>query len=78
MRPTKPIPVHAARSIAEEYAYDQVIIIARRTGEGGAEHCTTYGRSEEHCNVAARIGDYLKYKVMQWAKVPALNEKAEG
>lgn len=69
----KPIPVHAARSIAEQYGYDQVIIIARKVGEGEdehGEHCTTYGRDKVHCYVAARCGDFLKYKVMGWHKEP--------
>ncbi len=30
------------------------------------EHCTTYGVNDAHCSVAARIGDFLKYKVMGW------------
>lgn len=68
MRPAKPIPVHAARAIGEEYAYDQVVIIARRTGENGVEHCITWGREKAHCDVAARIGDFLKHKVMGWAR----------
>ncbi len=65
-RSMKPIPVVRARDIAEQYGYDQVIIIARRVGENGGEHCTTYGRDKTHCKVAAKCGDFLKYKVMQW------------
>ena len=68
MRPAKPIPVHVARSIAEEYAYDQVIIFARKVGEDGMEHLTTYGRDEVHRGVAARVGDFLKQKIMGWAE----------
>jgi len=64
----QPIPVHAARSIAEQYGWDQVVIVARKTGEEGGEHCTTYGRDKDHCAVAARIGDFLKHKVMGWAR----------
>lgn len=65
-----PIPISAARRIAEGYGYDQVIIIARRVGEGPGtgEHCTTYGRNEEHCSIAARCGDFLKHKVMGWVR----------
>ncbi len=51
----KPIPVAADRQIAEKYDYDQVIVIARKVGEG--EHCTTYGVNVERCNVAARCGE---------------------
>jgi hypothetical protein len=74
----KPIPIHAARHIAEYYGYDQVVIIARKVDQPdkpGGEHCTTYGRDEAHCAVAARCGDFLKYKVMGWVKE---NEKSEG
>ena len=65
----KPIPISAAKRIADAYGYDQVIIIARKVGESPdphGEHCTTYGRNAEHCEAAARIGDFLKYKVMGW------------
>lgn len=67
----KPIPVSAGKEIAEKYGYDQVIIIARKVGESPAphgEHCTTYGVSKEHCDVAARCGDFLKFNVMGWHK----------
>ena len=62
----KRIPIKAGKLIAEEYDYDQVVIIARKVGEG--EHVTTYGVDMQNCNVAARIGDFLKYKVMGWVK----------
>lgn len=62
----KPIPISAGREIAERYGYDQVIVIARKVGDGGGEHCTTYGVNKEHCDVAARCGDFLKFKVMGW------------
>lgn len=64
----KPIPISAAQRIAEAYGYDQVIVIARKVGEGGGEHCTTYGVDKANCSVAARCGDFLKYKVMGWHK----------
>lgn len=67
-RPVKRIPIKAAQAIAETYGYDQVIIIARKVGEGGGEHCTTYGVTKEHCAAAARIGDFLKFRVMGWLK----------
>jgi len=62
----KRIPIKAAREIAKLYDYDQVVIVARKVGEG--EHVTTYGRNKIHCGIAARIGDFLKYKIMGWAK----------
>lgn len=64
----KRIPINAGKRIAEEYGYDQVVIVARKVGEGGGEHCTTYGVSAAHCAVAARIGDFFKYELMKWPK----------
>lgn len=69
----KPIPISAAEDVAKKYGYDQVVIIARRVGEEPdpcGEHVTTYGIDREHCNVAARIGNALKYKIMGWEPVP--------
>ena len=62
----KRIPISAAERIAREYGYDQVVIIARKVGEGGGEHMTTYGRTQEHCAVAARVGRFLQEKIMGW------------
>lgn len=70
----KPIPISAAELIAKKYGYDQVIIIARRVGddpEPHGEHVTTYGVTKAHCDVAARIGDFLKFKVMGWVREDA-------
>jgi hypothetical protein len=67
----KPIPTSAAERIAKEFGYDQVVIIARKVGDAPdphGEHCTTYGIDKAHCAVAARIGDFLKFKVMGWVK----------
>lgn len=64
----KPIPISAAKKIAEQYGYDQVVVIARKVGDKGGEHCTTYGADKANCEVAARIGEFLKYKVMGWIK----------
>lgn len=69
----KPIPISAARLVAAKYGYDQVIIIARKTGSGDephGAHCTTYGVDKANCAVAARIGDFLKYEIMQWERKP--------
>lgn len=63
---SKPIPIDSAKDIAHTFGYDQVIVIGRHVGETGCEHITTYGKSEEHCRAAAKIGDFLKYKVMGW------------
>ena len=69
----KAIPISAAKKIAEQYGYDQIIVIARKVGEG--EHCTTYGVDKANCDVAARIGDFLKFKVMGWAQLLPEKEK---
>ena len=68
-RPMSPIPVSAAREVADEYGYDQVVIVARRVGTGRAphgEHCTTYGIDKANCDVAARMGNFFKHKLMGW------------
>lgn len=62
------IPIAVAHDIADKYDYDQVIIVARKVGEDGNEHVTTYGKNTEHCDVAARCGDYLKHEIMGWHK----------
>lgn len=59
----KRIPISAAKHIADEYDYDQVVIYARNINDG--EHMTTYGRTKQHCSIAARMGDVLK-KFMGW------------
>jgi len=64
----KSIPVKRAKELAQIYDYDQVMIIARKTGKAGGEHVTTYGVNKAHCNIAAKCGDFLKYKVMGWHK----------
>lgn len=61
----KPIPISAAEQVAKKYGYEQVVIYARKTGEDGGEHMTTYGINKEHCSVAAKMGDVLK-KFMGW------------
>lgn len=49
---TVPIPIYAAGRIAEEYGYDEVVVVARKVGV--REHVTTYGVDKAHCAVAAR------------------------
>ena len=74
-RPMLEIPVSAAKDIADRYGYDQIVIIARRVGDEPdphGEHVTTYGRDKAHCGVAARVGNYIKHKIMGWPEyVPA-------
>jgi len=65
----KPIPITAAKHIAKEYGYDQVIVYARKVGDAPdphGEHMTTYGVDRANCDAAAKIGDFLKYKIMRW------------
>lgn len=76
----KPIPISAARRIAEEYGYDQIMIYARKVdrpaGVGetakqaikGSEHMTTYGVTKVHCAAMAQIAEFLKTKIMGWVK----------
>lgn len=63
------IPISAAKTIADQFGYDQVVIVARRVGDEPdphGEHVTTYGRDKAHCGVAARIGNFFKHKLMGW------------
>lgn len=74
-RPMKPIPIVRARDVAKQYGYDQVIIVARRVGDDVGEHVTTYGRDKPNCDVAARIGNFLKFRIMGWKENPASRPK---
>lgn len=68
MSDMKEIPISAAKDIAERYGYDQVVIYARRCHDSTlphGEHMTTYGRTKEHCDVAARMGTTLQ-RFMGW------------
>lgn len=66
IRGTKPIPISAAKAIANKYGYEQVMIFARKTGQDGMEHMTTYGVNPIHCKVMARIAEFLQTKIMGW------------
>lgn len=71
MKDRKPIPISAAEHIAKEFGYHQVVIIARRhSDDQSAEHVTTYGVDKANCDVAGRMGDHIKYKIMQWEQKP--------
>lgn len=65
---TPKIPISAAEQIAKLYGFDQVIIIARKTGDGPdhGEAVTTYGIDKLHCEIAGNVGEFLKNKVMGW------------
>lgn len=65
------IPIAAAEEIAKRYYWHQIIIIGRFLGAPGVtgeEHVTTYGLDKANCDVSARIGNFLKYKVMNWER----------
>lgn len=62
----KPIPVSAAKQIGEAHGFDQVVIYARKVGDEGGEHMTTWGSTPEHCGVVGRIGNALKQHIMGW------------
>lgn len=62
----QPIPISAAKRIADDFWYDQVVILARRVGEEGGEHITTYGITKTHCDVAALMGRKLK-EIADWS-----------
>lgn len=64
------IPIAAAKRIAQEYGIDQVVILGRipesAPGIGdGSEYVTTYGRTIQHCTIAAMMGNKLK-RVLGW------------
>lgn len=67
----KPIPVSAAKRIAADFGYNQVVVFGRRVGqvpEPHGEHLTTYGANPEHCAIAARMGEVLsKFGQERWA-----------
>lgn len=65
-----PIPISAAKEISVNFGYDQVIIVARKTGDSGGEHVTTYGKNQDHCKISARVGEFLKNEVMKWHGLP--------
>lgn len=73
MRPTqRPIPISAGKRIADEFGYDQVVIVGRRVG--GFEHVTTYGIDKMNCSVAARMGYFFKHKLMGWPEQSAAKD----
>lgn len=59
------IPVMAAERIGRAYAYDQVIIYARRVGEPGLEWVTTWGKDLVNCDAAGRIGEAIGRQVVK-------------
>lgn len=64
----KEIPISAGEHIAKTYDYDQIVIIGRKVSSG--EHVTTYGINPENCEVAGKIGNFIKYQIMKWENDP--------
>ena len=65
MSQPKKIPIAAAKRIAEEYGYEQVIIYGRRHSDQSMESMATYGIDKANCEVAARMGETLR-RFMGW------------
>ena len=59
----KSIPMKKASEIAKEFGAARVIIIAEATD--GSAHCTTYGRTSDHCVQAAHKGNLFK-RLLGW------------
>ncbi len=55
----KPIPISAAKAIAETYHKQQVIVVTWDAAHGKT-HVTTYGDTAEACRQAALGGDKVK------------------
>ena len=72
---TVDIPIEAGKRIAKSYGYDQVVIVARKVG--GREYVTTYGVDKAHCDVAARMGNFFKHKLMGWPEPQAARDGRE-
>ena len=64
----KKIPITKAKEIANQYGYDQVIILGRKVGDNGIEWVTTYGVTKQHCDAAADIGQVLRDMVLPTIK----------
>jgi len=60
------IPIQSAKELSKKYGYDQIVVIGRKVGSH--EHVTTYGKDKKNCEIAARIGEFIKYKIMKWEK----------
>lgn len=69
MKKPKSIPIAAARRIAEQYGYEQVLIYANAPSyvdpeeRMGLEHMTTYGVTKLHCKKVALFAKWLQEKL---------------
>jgi hypothetical protein len=55
----KNIPIAAAKRIAGDYGWPEVVIFGYDPVSGD-QHVTTYGKNLEQCKDAARAGNHLK------------------
>ena len=65
----KRVPIAAAKRLAKQYGYEQVIIIARkvsRDSHGGS--MATYGTTRKHCDEAADVGNSMVERILHWEK----------
>ena len=58
------VPIDAAKRIADEFGKDQVIIVCWDKRHGRT-HVTTYGKTTEECEQAAKGGNFVK-KALGW------------
>jgi alkaline phosphatase len=63
---SKRIPITAAKHIAKEYEYTEVVIFAR-DHETGNQYITSYGKTKKDCKSAANAGNHLK-KALGWVE----------
>ena len=61
----KPIPISAAKLIADRYEKDQVIVIAWDY-KYGKTHVTTFGKTVDDCSQAAIAGNRIKRDFLGW------------
>lgn len=61
---SKRIPISWAKKIAKELGYTQVVIHAY-DNETGTQHVTTYGKTINDCDNAAKGGNAIK-KLLKW------------
>lgn len=71
---SKPIPIAAAKRIADDYGYDQVIVYGRNWVTQNNEHITTYGKTKALCLAAGRISATFQ-KWMGWFDVEGKTSK---
>lgn len=61
---TKRIPIRVAKTIADEFGQDQVIVVTWDKSTGHT-HVVTYGKTVEECEQAAEGGNRVK-RALGW------------